>query len=91
MRRAVLVIDQWIHIGVTKRERNMYFTVELNTLLNATQLQVFKDWFDKTIGTDYETDRVNVAQWCMTMYDCTWDEIQKIKEFEKRELPKYDY
>lgn len=85
------MIDQWIHIGVTKRERDMYFTVELNTLLNATQLQVFKDWFDKTIGTDYETDRVNIAEWCITMYDCTRSEIEQIKKFEKEELPKYEY
>lgn len=69
----------------------MYFTVELGSVLNATQLQVFKDWFDKTIGTEYETTMLNVAEWGITMYECTLDEIEKIKKFEKEELPKYDY
>ena len=62
------------------------YTVELDTGLTGSQAFHFKKWFDKNIGTDYESEKGIDGLNHFTLFDLEDDELTKVREWENKLL-----
>lgn len=51
-------------------------------LMTKTQIKSFEKWIDKNIGTDWEINQNDTDEFYMMIFDLTYSEVIKIRNYE---------
>lgn len=50
--------------------------------LPYSAVQKFTEWFEDTIGTEYEINENEIGQYYIMFYDLTYKEVESVRDFE---------